>query len=45
MIQEERYCPDILIQLSAVRSAVKNLEIEIGTVPDNSLFTRLNQSF
>tara|TARA_B100001750_G_C15288260_1_gene485950 strand:+ start:277 stop:573 length:297 start_codon:yes stop_codon:yes gene_type:complete len=29
MIQEERYCPDILIQLSAVRSAVKNLEIEI----------------
>jgi DNA-binding FrmR family transcriptional regulator len=29
MIQERRYCPDILTQLHAVRSAVRNLEIQI----------------
>jgi DNA-binding FrmR family transcriptional regulator len=29
MIKERRYCPDILIQLHAIRSAVRNLEIEI----------------
>lgn len=29
MIQENRYCPDILNQLHAVRSAVRNLEIQI----------------
>jgi|SRR5690349_21079520 len=29
MIQEKRYCPDILTQLHAIRSAVRNLEIQI----------------
>lgn len=29
MIQERRYCPDILTQLHAVRSAIRNLEIQI----------------
>ncbi len=29
MIKERRYCPDILTQLHAIRSAVRNLEIEI----------------
>lgn len=29
MIKEQRYCPDILIQLHAIRSAVRNLEIAI----------------
>ena len=29
MIKERRYCPDILTQLHAVRSAVRNLEIQI----------------
>jgi len=29
MIQERRYCPDILTQLHAIRSAVRNLEIQI----------------
>jgi DNA-binding FrmR family transcriptional regulator len=29
MIIERRYCPDILTQLHAIRSAVRNLEIEI----------------
>lgn len=29
MITERRYCPDILTQLHAVRSAVRNLEVEI----------------
>lgn len=29
MIKEQRYCPDILTQLHAVRSAVRNLEIQI----------------
>lgn len=29
MIQEQRYCPDILTQLHAIRSAVRNLEIQI----------------
>jgi len=29
MIDERRYCPDILTQLRAVRSAVKSLEAEI----------------
>lgn len=29
MIQEERYCPDILTQLHATRSALRNLEILI----------------
>lgn len=29
MIKAQRYCPDILIQLHAIRSAVRNLEIEI----------------
>ncbi|WP_039459546.1 metal-sensitive transcriptional regulator [Candidatus Jidaibacter acanthamoebae] len=27
MINEERYCPEILTQLRAVRSAVRNLEL------------------
>ena len=29
MIQEERYCPDILTQLHAARSAMRNLEVQI----------------
>lgn len=29
MIKERRYCPDILTQLHAIRSAVRNLEIQI----------------
>ncbi len=29
MIQEERYCPDILTQLHAARSALRNLEVQI----------------
>ena len=29
MINEKRYCPDILIQLHAIRSAIRNLEIQI----------------
>lgn len=29
MIQENRYCPDILNQLHAARSAIRNLEIQI----------------
>lgn len=29
MIEEERYCPDILTQLKAVTSAVKSLQTEI----------------
>ena len=29
MIRDQRYCPDILTQLHAVRSAVRNLEIQI----------------
>lgn len=29
MIQEQRYCPDILTQLHAIRSAIRNLEIQI----------------
>ena len=29
MINEQRYCPDILIQLKAVRSAVKSVESNI----------------
>jgi len=29
MIKEQRYCPDILIQLHAIRSAVRNLEVQI----------------
>ena len=29
MIIERRYCPDILTQLHAIRSAVRNLEIQI----------------
>ena len=29
MIKEQRYCPDILTQLHAVRSAVRNLELHI----------------
>ena len=29
MIKEQRYCPDILMQLHAVRAAVRNLEIQI----------------
>lgn len=29
MIEEHRYCPDILIQLRAIRSAIKGLEANI----------------
>lgn len=29
MINEERYCVDILIQLKAARSAVKNIEMNV----------------
>lgn len=29
MTQEERYCPDILTQLHAARSAMRNLEVQI----------------
>ena len=29
IIEERRYCPDILTQLHAIRSAVRNLEIQI----------------
>jgi DNA-binding FrmR family transcriptional regulator len=29
MIEEERYCPDILTQLRAIRSAIKGLEANI----------------
>lgn len=29
MIQDNRYCPDILMQISAVRSALKSLEANI----------------
>lgn len=29
MIEEERYCPEILSQLRAVRSAIKGIETEI----------------
>ena len=29
MIQEQRYCPDIIIQLKAVRSAIKHIESNI----------------
>ena len=29
MIQEGRYCPEILIQLHAARSAIRNLEVQI----------------
>lgn len=29
MIEEQRYCPDILIQLKAVRSAIKSVEKNI----------------
>ena len=29
MIEEQRYCPEIMTQLRAVRSAVKSLEMEI----------------
>jgi len=31
MIEEQRYCPDILIQLKAVRSALKKIESNIPT--------------
>lgn len=29
MIEEGRYCPDILTQIRAIRSAIKNLELRI----------------
>ena len=29
MIEEQRYCPDIIIQLKAVRSAIKHVESNI----------------
>ena len=29
MIDEQRYCPELLVQLRAIRSAVKSLEAEI----------------
>ena len=29
MIEEQRYCPEILSQLRAIRSAVKSVEVEI----------------
>ena len=29
MIQEKRYCPDILTQLLAARSAIKSIELKI----------------
>lgn len=29
MVEEERYCPEILSQLRAVRSAIKGIETEI----------------
>ena len=29
MIEDQRYCPDILIQLRAIRSAVKGMEAEV----------------
>ena len=29
MIEEQRYCPDIIIQLKAVRSAIKHIESNI----------------
>lgn len=29
MIQAERYCPEILMQLHAVRSAIRNLEVQV----------------
>ena len=29
MIEEQRYCPDIIIQLKAVRSAIKSVEMNI----------------
>lgn len=31
MIEEQRYCPEILIQLKAVRSAIKSIEKNILT--------------
>ena len=36
MIEERRYCPEILTQLRAVRSAVKSLETDILKVHLNS---------
>lgn len=29
MVEEHRYCPDILIQIKAIRSALKSLEVNI----------------
>jgi CsoR family transcriptional regulator, copper-sensing transcriptional repressor len=29
MIEEERYCPDILTQLRAIRAAIKSVELRI----------------
>jgi len=29
MIEEQRYCPDIMIQLNAARSAIKTIEADI----------------
>ena len=29
MIEEQRYCPDIIVQLKAVRSAIKHVESNI----------------
>ena len=29
MIEEQRYCPDIIVQLKAVRSAIKHIESNI----------------
>lgn len=44
MIIERRYCPDILTQLHAVRSAVRNLEIQILDSHLSSCVTETFQS-
>lgn len=42
MIQEGRYCPEILTQLRAVRSAIKNIEARIL---DTHLSSCVSQAF
>ena len=38
MIEEQRYCPDIIVQLKAVRSAIKHVESNILKTHLLSLF-------
>ncbi|MBS4168214.1 metal-sensitive transcriptional regulator [Parachlamydia sp. AcF125] len=44
MIQESRYCPEILTQLRAIRSAIKSIELRILDVHLTSCVTQASLS-